>query len=67
VGRYAGRAIAWAEELSREVIRRQRADGSWSNRSGASKEDDPLVATTLAVGALGACLMAGLSSRGGGA
>jgi squalene-hopene/tetraprenyl-beta-curcumene cyclase len=67
VVRDGGRAIPWAEELSREVIRRQRADGSWSNRSGASKEDDPLVATALAAGALGACLMAGLSSRGGGA
>jgi squalene-hopene/tetraprenyl-beta-curcumene cyclase len=51
----AGRETAWAEMLARELIGRQRADGTWSNRFTASKEDDPLVATPLALGALGLC------------
>jgi squalene-hopene/tetraprenyl-beta-curcumene cyclase len=50
-----GRRIAWAEALSRELIRRQHDDGSWTNRYTASKEDDPLVATSFAAGALGIC------------
>jgi hypothetical protein len=37
------------------LIGRQHADGTWSNRYTASKEDDPLVATPLALGALGLC------------
>ena len=49
--------IAWAEELAHELIRRQRADGTWANRFTASKEDDPLVATSFAAGALGICRM----------
>ena len=47
--------VAWAEPLSRELIRRQRGDGTWTNRFTASKEDDPLVATSFAAGALGLC------------
>jgi squalene-hopene/tetraprenyl-beta-curcumene cyclase len=50
-----GRETAWAELLARELIRRQHADGTWSNRFTASKEDDPLVATPLALAALGLC------------
>jgi hypothetical protein len=50
-----GQRIAWAEALSQELIRRQRGDGSWTNRFTASKEDDPKVATSFAVGALGIC------------
>ena len=50
-----GRRIAWAEALAHELIRRQRDDGSWTNRFTASKEDDPLVATSFAVGALANC------------
>jgi len=50
-----GRETAWAELLARELIRRQRKDGTWSNHFTASKEDDPLVATPLALGALGLC------------
>jgi squalene-hopene/tetraprenyl-beta-curcumene cyclase len=53
--RGAGRDTAWAELLSRELIRRQRTDGTWSNHFTASKEDDPLVATPLALGALALC------------
>ena len=47
--------VAWAEALSQELIRRQRGDGTWTNRFTASKEDDPLVATSFAAGALAIC------------
>jgi hypothetical protein len=50
-----GQSIAWAEALAHGLIRRQREDGSWINRFTASKEDDPLVATSFAVGALANC------------
>jgi hypothetical protein len=50
-----GRKVAWAEALASELIRRQRDDGTWSNRFTASKEDDPLVATPFAAGALAIC------------
>ncbi len=40
-----------AEALADELVRRQRADGTWSNRFTASKEDDPLVATLFGAGA----------------
>ena len=53
--RSQGQSIAWADALSRELIHRQREDGAWTNRFTASKEDDPLVATSFAVGALGNC------------
>lgn len=39
--------------LVREIQSRQRADGSWKNQSTAMKEDDPLIATSLATIALG--------------
>jgi hypothetical protein len=50
-----GRGTAWAERLAETLIRHQRGDGTWSNRYTASKEDDPLVATPLALGSLGLC------------
>ena len=50
-----GQSVAWADALARELIRRQRNDGTWINRFTASKEDDPLVATSFAAGALGIC------------
>ena len=50
-----GQKIVWADALAHELINRQRADGTWTNRFSASKEDDPLVATSFAVGALGNC------------
>src|SRR5207302_675052 len=49
------RKIAWAELLAWELIERQRPDGTWVNPYTASKEDDPLVATSFAAGALGNC------------
>lgn len=58
LGRGRGFGDRWAEDLSRELIRRQRPDGTWSNRFTASKEDDPLVATSFAAGALGLCRLA---------
>src|SRR5205823_3885995 len=53
--RRGGRPVAWAEELARELLRRRRGDGTWSNGATASKEDDRLVATSFALGALGSC------------
>jgi hypothetical protein len=53
--RVDGQRVAWAESLANELIRRQRDDGTWTNRFTASKEDDPLVATSFAAGALGIC------------
>jgi squalene-hopene/tetraprenyl-beta-curcumene cyclase len=50
-----GANTAWAELLARALIGRQRGDGTWVNRFTASKEDDPLVATPLALGALALC------------
>ncbi len=55
LARLRGGRLAWAVQLSQELIRRQRTDGTWSNRFTATKENDPLVATPLALGALGAC------------
>ncbi len=52
--RALGQAGAWPQEMIRLLRRRQRADGSFSNPDGApNKEDDPLLATALAVTALG--------------
>src|SRR5262249_20896450 len=50
-----GRRVAWAEALASELIHRQRDDGTWSTRFTASKEDDPLVASPFAAGALANC------------
>ncbi len=55
LGRGHGLAL---DELARELIRLRRPDGTWVNRFTASKEDDPLVATSFAAGALGLCRLA---------
>ena len=44
---------AVAEEVRQELRMRQRADGSWSNDEPLVKEDDPLIATVLALRAMG--------------
>jgi len=44
--------IAWPEAFNRELLGRQRSDGSWVNRFTDAKEDDPLVATPWAAAAL---------------
>jgi hypothetical protein len=46
------------DELAHELIRRRRPDATWTNRFTASKEDEPLVATSFAAGALGLCRLA---------
>jgi hypothetical protein len=46
------RLQAARELLVRELTSRQRADGSWSNASSYMREDDPLIATPLALLAL---------------
>jgi hypothetical protein len=55
LGSEPARGFAWAEALSKELIRRQLDNGTWANKYTASKEDDPLVATSFAAGALGLC------------
>jgi len=42
----------WQEEMIRGLAARQREDGSFKNASFLMKEDDPLIATTLALLAL---------------
>lgn len=51
----AGGPVAWLAKLPEELVRRQRPDGSWINEAVEVREDDPLVATALAAGALAAC------------
>jgi squalene-hopene/tetraprenyl-beta-curcumene cyclase len=47
----------WSRAVEQALLERQRGDGSWSNRFSFMKEDDPLVATPLALGALGCALL----------
>jgi hypothetical protein len=49
------RAVPWAQLLAEALLKRQRSDGSWSNSAVAVREDDPIVATCLAISALAAC------------
>lgn len=46
----------WAGPIARELVRRQADDGSWRNDVSAGREDDPLVATPLAIRALRRCV-----------
>ena len=50
--------VDWTEAFATELIRRQRKDGSWANRLTDAKEDDPIIATSLAASALAVCRMA---------
>ena len=43
---------SWRKEMVEALLKDQRKDGSWSNPQGNVKEDDPLIATPLALGAL---------------
>ncbi len=45
----------WAIELPQELAARQKKDGSWENRVGLVRENDPIVATCNAISALAAC------------
>jgi squalene-hopene/tetraprenyl-beta-curcumene cyclase len=47
--------LCWARALARELLKHQREDGSWVNPAVMVREDDPLVATSLAVRALAIC------------
>ncbi len=47
--------VPWAAPLAEALLARQRTDGSWANPLTFMKEDDPLVATSLAAAALANC------------
>lgn len=42
--------------LLETLVKQQRADGGWINESARMREDDPLIATSFAIAALGALL-----------
>ncbi len=48
----------WPGRLAGELLKRQEADGAWRNRFTSMREDDPLVATPLALAGLGLARMA---------
>ncbi len=51
--RPAGRPpVPWAGDLARELVARQAADGSWSNPVVTMREDEPVVASSMALLAL---------------
>ena len=45
----------WRAKLFAALAAEQRADGSFANPANAVKEDDPILATSLAIRALVAC------------
>lgn len=47
--------VDWRRALAESLVARQAADGSWRNQHGVVREDDPLVATPLALSALRIC------------
>ena len=49
------RTKGWATSLAAALLKRQGPDGSWRNGAVDLREDDPLVATSLAAGALAIC------------
>lgn len=48
-------SVNWAVALAEELVRRQKADGTWQNVYTDAKEDDPLVSTPFAASALAIC------------
>jgi len=48
----APHGVDWREDLILGLTRDQASDGSWSNRNRLVKEDDPLIATALALRSL---------------
>ena len=46
------RTAAWAQALVKGVIARQQQDGRWENPVPTMRENDPTVATAMAVSAL---------------
>jgi len=53
--RFIGDDRGRPEALAQALLERQRDDGSWSNAASEMREDDPLVATPMAMAALGLC------------
>lgn len=49
----AGGKVNWREELAKKLISLQRKDGSWANENGRWMENDPVLATSYTVIALG--------------
>ena len=49
------RRALWATELADAILSRQKPDGTWSNPEALLLEDDPLVATFMAIGTLARC------------
>jgi squalene-hopene/tetraprenyl-beta-curcumene cyclase len=47
--------VPWRQMLTDELLRRQRADGSWFNPAKAVREDEPVLATSFAVLTLAVC------------
>lgn len=56
--RGAGGGSSWASSLASHVMAKQRPDGSWKNDATEMREDDPVVATSLAMAALLVCRIA---------
>lgn len=50
-----GQSLKWAKLLANELLSRQCEDGSWASSYSFVKEDDPLIATTLAAATLANC------------
>jgi squalene-hopene/tetraprenyl-beta-curcumene cyclase len=51
----AGSAANWQTKLTKELLARQQANGSWTNSLVNFREDDPILATAFALIALSAC------------
>ncbi len=51
-----GKPIAWKEDLAKQLVSLQRADGSWANENAEFWENSPVLATAMALNALNACL-----------
>ena len=51
-----GKAIAWKESLAKQIVSLQKADGSWANENSEFWENSPVLATSMALNALNACL-----------
>jgi hypothetical protein len=49
--------VRWAGALAEALLAKQRPDGSWANSDTEMREDDPVVATSFALAALGICDM----------
>lgn len=54
-----GRRHDWVADLSRELISRQRSDGSWVNRNARWWEDNPVLVTAYSMLALAHCRQRG--------